>query len=69
MLLSHFSGGSDGKEFTCNAEGLGSSPGLGRSSREWLLTLVFLPGECSGQRSLAGYSPQGFAKSQTRLSD
>ena len=27
-------------------------------SRKWLLTLVFLPGEFHGQRSLAGYSPQ-----------
>ena len=27
--------------------------------REWQLTLVFLPGECHGQRSLAGYSLQG----------
>ena len=26
--------------------------------REWLPTLVFLPGELHGQRSLAGYSPQ-----------
>ena len=25
--------------------------------REWLLSLVFLPGEAHGQRSLAGYSP------------
>ena len=25
--------------------------------REWLLTLIFLPGEFHGQRSLAGYSP------------
>ena len=25
--------------------------------RKWLATLVFLPGECHGQRSLAGYSP------------
>ena len=61
-------GGSDGKEFTCNAEDLGSSPGLGRS-RERLPTLVFLPGECHGQRSLASYSPHGVAKSQTRLSE
>ena len=28
------SGGSDGKEFTCNVEDLGSSPGLGRAQRE-----------------------------------
>ena len=27
--------------------------------REWLLTLVFLPGESHGHRSLAGYSPWG----------
>ena len=36
--------------------------------REWLPTLVFLPGEFHGQRSLAGYSPWG-CKSRTRLSD
>ena len=27
--------------------------------RKWQLTPVFLPGESHGQRSLAGYSPQG----------
>ena len=27
--------------------------------REWLPTLVFLPGESHGQRSLVGYSPWG----------
>ena len=27
--------------------------------REWLPTVVFLPGEFHGQRSLAGYSPWG----------
>ena len=27
--------------------------------REWLLTLVFLPGKSHGQRSLVGYSPRG----------
>ena len=27
--------------------------------REWLPTLVSLPGESHGQRNLAGYSPQG----------
>ena len=27
--------------------------------REWLPIPVFLPGEFHGQRSLAGYSPQG----------
>ena len=27
--------------------------------KEWLPTPIFLPGESHGQRSLAGYSPQG----------
>ena len=27
--------------------------------RKWQCTLVFLPGESHGQRSLAGYSPWG----------
>ena len=36
--------------------------------REWLPTLVFLPGESHGQRSLVGYSPKD-PKSQTQLSD
>ena len=35
--------------------------------REWLPTLVFLPREFHGQRSLAGYNP-GVAKSRTWLS-
>ena len=30
-----FSGGSDGKESACNAGGLGSIPGSGRSPGEW----------------------------------
>ena len=34
--------------------------------RAWQPTLVFLPGESYGQRSLVGYSPQ-VAKSQTQL--
>ena len=39
----------------------GSTPGLGRSPwrRAWQPTLVFLPGEFHGQRSLVGYSPWG----------
>ena len=31
--------------------------------REWLPTLVFWPGEFSGQRTLAGYSPWGCKES------
>ena len=33
--------------------------------REWLPTLVFLPGEFLGQRSLAGYSSWGHKESDT----
>ena len=33
--------------------------------REWQLTLVFLLGKSQGQRSLAGYSPQGCKESDT----
>ena len=33
--------------------------------REWLPTLVFLPGELHGQRSLANYSPWGRKESDT----
>ena len=33
-ILQDFSGGSDGKEPTCNAGDLGLIPGLGRSPRE-----------------------------------
>ena len=33
IIVSGFPGGSDGKESSCNAEDLGSVPGLGRSPR------------------------------------
>ena len=33
--------------------------------RVWLPTLVFLPGEFHGQRSLVGYSPWGHKESDT----
>ena len=39
--------------------GLGRSPGGGQP------TPVFLPGESHGQRSLAGYGPQGHENSDT----
>ena len=50
-----FPGGSDGKGCTCQVGDLPSVPG----EREWLPTLVFLPGEFHGQRNPAGYSPWG----------
>ena len=37
--------------------------------RKWQPTLVFLPGESHGWRSLVGYTVHGIAMSQTRLSD
>ena len=57
-----FSGGSDGKEFSCNAGSL--TPGLGRSPGEEkngnpLQYSCLSNGEGHGQRSLAGYSPWG----------
>ena len=57
--------GSDGKRPACNAGAVGSIPGLERFPwrREWLPTLVFLPGDFHGQRSLAGYSPWGHKES------
>ena len=50
-----FPGGSDSKESACNAGGLGSIPGLGRSPGEG--NPVFLSGEFHGQSSLVDYSP------------
>ena len=45
-----FPGGSDGKEFACNAEDMGLIPGLGRSPGEGNGYIpVFLPGEFHGQ--------------------
>ena len=67
MILLGFPGGSDGKEFACNAEDLGSIPGAGRflgagrSSGEGNgnpLQYSYLENP-RGQRSLAGYSPLG----------
>ena len=48
-----------GKESTCNAGDVGSIPESGRFPGGGHGTPVFLPGESHGQRSLAGYSPQG----------
>ena len=43
------------------------NPWLGKSPwrREQQPTPVFLPGECHGQRSLAGYSPWGHKELDT----
>ena len=65
-----FSDGSVGKESTCTAGDMGEVgliPGLGRSPGgiNSPPTLVFLPGESYGQRSLVDYSPQGHKESDT----
>ena len=45
----------------------GFDPWIGKIpwSRKWQLTPVFLSGTSHGQRSLAGYSPQGHKESDT----
>ena len=55
-----FPGGSDSKESACRAGDQARS--LRQEDpleKEWQPTLVFLPGESYGQRSLVGYSPRG----------
>ena len=45
----------------------GFSPWVGKipCRRAWQTTPVFLPGESYGQKSLAGYSPQGHKELDT----
>ena len=62
-----------GKEATCQFRKCRRhefDPWVGKAPwrRKWQPSPVFLPGESHGQRSLAGYSPQGH-KSWTRLSN
>ena len=56
--------GSGGKEPTCKARSHkkhGFDPWVGKTPwrRKWQPSVVFLPGESHGQRSLVGYSPWG----------
>ena len=71
--LSHyqgFSGGSAAKESACHAGDSNSIPVEKIPwRRKWLPTLVFLPEEFQGQRSLAKAVVHGVAKSQIQLSD
>ena len=67
-LPEFLSGGSDGKESTCDV----GDPAMFDSwlrkipwRRERLPTPVSSPGELHGQRSLAGYSPWGRQESDT----
>ena len=65
VLIRDFPHSSVGKEFACYA-GDPIHPWVGKIPwrRKWKPTPVFVPGECHGQRSLAGYSPWD-GKSQT----
>ena len=57
-----FPGDASGKEPPATAEVMrvmDSIPGFKRSPRKGQPTLVFLPGESHGQRSLVGYSAWG----------
>ena len=56
-----FTGGSDGKESTCNAGDMGLIPWR----RKWQPTPEYLLRESHGQRNLAVYSPSGFKESDT----
>ena len=57
MDLLGFPVGSKDKESACSAGDLGL--------REWLPTVIFMPEEFHGQRSLEGYSPWGHKQSDT----
>ena len=66
MLLPRaFSGGSDGKEYACNAGDLGLISGLGRSHGEG----KGYPLQYSGLENSMDSIVNGVAKSGTRLSD
>ena len=59
-----FPRGASGKESACQcrrSQRCGIDPWAGKMpwKRAWQPTAVFLPEEFHGQRSLAGYSPQG----------
>ena len=60
-----FYGGSDDNEHAFRDLSLIPGLGISHGEREWQPTLVFLPREFHGQRSLAGYSPQGHRESDT----
>ena len=65
-----FPGGTSGKVPACQCrrhKTCGFDPWVRKIpwKKEWQLTLVFLPGEFHGQRSLTDYSPWGRKESDT----
>ena len=67
MLKVGFLGVSDSKEPTFQCRTPTFDPWFGKVPwrREWQPTLVFLPTESHGLRSLAGYSPWGHTELNT----
>ena len=68
IVIWGFPGGTSGKESTCQCrrcKRYGFNPWVGKIPwrRKWQPTLVFLPGESHGQRSLAGCSSYGHKES------
>ena len=68
MVLEGFPGGTSGKEPTCQCRRCKRcefDPWVRKVPwrREWQPTMVFLPGESHGQKSLVGYSPWGCKES------
>ena len=66
----HFPDGASGKELACQCRGhkrLRFDPWVGKIPwrRAWQPTVVFLPGESHGPRSLVGYSPWGHKELDT----
>ena len=64
LLWVRVSGGASGKEPTCQCRRHKRhrfDPWVGKITwrRKWLPTVVFLPGEFYGQKSLVSYTPQG----------
>ena len=61
FFLEGFPVDASGKECACQHKRRGFDPWVGKIpyKRAWQPTLVFLPGESHGQRSLAGCSPKG----------
>ena len=56
-MISGFPDDSVGKESTCNAQDTGDADSI--LSRKWQLSPAFLSEKPHGQRSLAGYGPEG----------
>ena len=62
-----FPGGASGEESSCQRRRHTFNPWVGKIPwrRAWQPTPIFLPGECLGQRSLAGTTVLGVTKGQT----